>query len=165
MITGRLDVVCNNAGHMVFGPLEAFTPEQLAELYDVNVLSSSASIVLLCAFAEAKSRIVVWVSIRARPWYSPSPHLILQQRRGWMRWRWCRRAAHPLGHRDFHYRSLARSPENNHFAHSGSLPILSASLSMRTDRTKTSQMNVMKGLWPATIVTTGSGCTAVGEES
>lgn len=37
---GRLDVVVHNAGHMVFGPLEAFTPEQLAELYDVNVLST-----------------------------------------------------------------------------------------------------------------------------
>src|SRR3954453_12803700 len=33
----RLDVVVHNAGHMVFGPAEAFTPEQLAELYDVNV--------------------------------------------------------------------------------------------------------------------------------
>jgi NAD(P)-dependent dehydrogenase (short-subunit alcohol dehydrogenase family) len=37
---GRLDVVMHNAGHMVFGPAEAFTPEQLAELYDVNVLST-----------------------------------------------------------------------------------------------------------------------------
>ena len=37
---GRLDVVTHNAGHMVFGPAEAFTPEQLAELYDVNVLST-----------------------------------------------------------------------------------------------------------------------------
>src|ERR1700747_1493228 len=37
---GRLDVVIHNAGHMVFGPAEAFTPEQLAELYDVNVLST-----------------------------------------------------------------------------------------------------------------------------
>src|SRR5262245_19400291 len=27
---GRLDVVVHNAGHMVFGPAEAFTPEQLA---------------------------------------------------------------------------------------------------------------------------------------
>src|SRR5439155_12243104 len=27
----RLDVVIHNAGHMVFGPAEAFTPEQLAE--------------------------------------------------------------------------------------------------------------------------------------
>jgi len=37
---GRLDVVIHNAGHMVFGPAEAFSPEQFAELYDVNVLST-----------------------------------------------------------------------------------------------------------------------------
>jgi NADP-dependent 3-hydroxy acid dehydrogenase YdfG len=37
---GRLDVVIHNAGHMAFGPAESFTPEQLAELYDVNVLST-----------------------------------------------------------------------------------------------------------------------------
>jgi NAD(P)-dependent dehydrogenase (short-subunit alcohol dehydrogenase family) len=37
---GRLDVVVHNAGHMVLGPTEAFTPEQLAEIYDVNVLST-----------------------------------------------------------------------------------------------------------------------------
>ena len=36
----RLDVVIHNAGHMVFGPAEAFTPEQLAELFDINVLST-----------------------------------------------------------------------------------------------------------------------------
>ena len=36
----RLDTVIHNAGHMVFGPTEAFTPEQLAGLYDVNVLST-----------------------------------------------------------------------------------------------------------------------------
>jgi NAD(P)-dependent dehydrogenase (short-subunit alcohol dehydrogenase family) len=37
---GRLDVLIHNAGHMVFGPAEAFTPGQLAELYDVNVLGT-----------------------------------------------------------------------------------------------------------------------------
>jgi len=37
---GRLDVIVHNAGHMVFGPAEAFAPEQLADLYDVNVLST-----------------------------------------------------------------------------------------------------------------------------
>src|SRR4051812_1085129 len=37
---GRLDVVVHNAGHMVLGPTEAFTPEQLAAVYDVNVLST-----------------------------------------------------------------------------------------------------------------------------
>jgi NAD(P)-dependent dehydrogenase (short-subunit alcohol dehydrogenase family) len=37
---GRLDVVVHNAGHMASGPAEAFTPEQFAELYDVNVLGA-----------------------------------------------------------------------------------------------------------------------------
>jgi NAD(P)-dependent dehydrogenase (short-subunit alcohol dehydrogenase family) len=37
---GRIDVVVHNAGHMVFGPAEAFTPEQYAELFDVNVLGT-----------------------------------------------------------------------------------------------------------------------------
>lgn len=36
----RIDTVVHNAGHMVFGPSEAFTPEQLADVYDINVLST-----------------------------------------------------------------------------------------------------------------------------
>lgn len=37
---GPIDVVVHNAGHMSTGPTEAFTPEQLAQLYDTNVLST-----------------------------------------------------------------------------------------------------------------------------
>jgi NAD(P)-dependent dehydrogenase (short-subunit alcohol dehydrogenase family) len=37
---GRIDVVMHNAGHMVYGPSEAFTPEQLAQLFDTNVLGT-----------------------------------------------------------------------------------------------------------------------------
>jgi len=37
---GRLDAVVHNAGHMVFGAAEAFTPEQFAAAYDVNVLGT-----------------------------------------------------------------------------------------------------------------------------
>ena len=37
---GRLDVIVHNAGHMVFGPAEAFTPDQLMQQYDVNVLGA-----------------------------------------------------------------------------------------------------------------------------
>lgn len=37
---GQLDVLIHNAGHMTFGPTEAFTPEQLAHVYDVNVLGT-----------------------------------------------------------------------------------------------------------------------------
>ncbi|NYT84305.1 SDR family oxidoreductase [Pollutimonas harenae] len=36
----RLDVLVHNAGHMVFGPAEAFTSEQYAQLYDVNVIGT-----------------------------------------------------------------------------------------------------------------------------
>ena len=38
--TGRLDVVVHNAGHIVLSPTEAFTPEQLASVYDTNTIST-----------------------------------------------------------------------------------------------------------------------------
>jgi NAD(P)-dependent dehydrogenase (short-subunit alcohol dehydrogenase family) len=38
--SGRIDVLVHNAGHMMFGPAEAFTPEQFAQQYDVNVLGT-----------------------------------------------------------------------------------------------------------------------------
>ncbi|WP_129311506.1 SDR family NAD(P)-dependent oxidoreductase [Streptomyces sp. L2] len=37
---GRVDVVVHYAGHMVLGPAEAFTVDQLADVYDINVLST-----------------------------------------------------------------------------------------------------------------------------
>lgn len=37
---GRVDVIMHNAGHMVLGPTEAFTPEHIAEVYDTNVIST-----------------------------------------------------------------------------------------------------------------------------
>ncbi len=60
---GRLDVIIHNAGHMVFGPAEAFTPEQLAELYDVNVLSTQrVNRAALPQLRKQKKGLVVWVS-------------------------------------------------------------------------------------------------------
>ena len=60
---GRLDVVIHNAGHMVFGPAEAFTPEQLAELYDVNVLSTQrVNRAALPQLRKQRNGLVVWVS-------------------------------------------------------------------------------------------------------
>src|ERR1700716_1495519 len=60
---GRLDVVIHNAGHMVFGPAEAFTPEQLAELYDVNVLSTQRiNRAALPQLRKQRRGLVVWVS-------------------------------------------------------------------------------------------------------
>ncbi len=37
---GRLDTIVHNAGHMVFGPAEAFTPDQYIQQYDVNVMGA-----------------------------------------------------------------------------------------------------------------------------
>ncbi len=59
----RLDVVVHNAGHMVFGPAEAFTPEQLAELYDINVLSTQrVNRAALPQLRKQKQGLVLWVS-------------------------------------------------------------------------------------------------------
>jgi NAD(P)-dependent dehydrogenase (short-subunit alcohol dehydrogenase family) len=61
--TGRIDVLIHNAGHMVFGPAEAFTPEQFAELYDVNVLSTQrVNRAVLPQLRKQKQGLVVWIS-------------------------------------------------------------------------------------------------------
>jgi NAD(P)-dependent dehydrogenase (short-subunit alcohol dehydrogenase family) len=61
--SGRIDVVIHNAGHMAFGPAEAFTPEQYAQLYDVNVLSTQrVNRAVLPHLREQKQGLVVWVS-------------------------------------------------------------------------------------------------------
>ncbi|HEY1743173.1 MAG TPA: SDR family oxidoreductase [Granulicella sp.] len=60
---GRLDVVVHNAGHMVFGPAEAFTPEQLGELYDINVLSTQrVNRAALPQLRKQKQGLVLWLS-------------------------------------------------------------------------------------------------------
>ena len=58
-----LDVVVHNAGHMVYGPTEAFTPEQLAALYDINVLSTQrVNRAALPQLRKQRRGLLVWVS-------------------------------------------------------------------------------------------------------
>ena len=60
---GHIDVLIHNAGHMVTGPAEAFTPGQLAELYDVNVLSTQrVNRAALPGMRRRGQGLVVWVS-------------------------------------------------------------------------------------------------------
>jgi NAD(P)-dependent dehydrogenase (short-subunit alcohol dehydrogenase family) len=60
---GRIDVLIHNAGHMVFGPAEAFTPEQYAALYDVNVLSTQrVNRAVLPHLRRQRQGLLVWVS-------------------------------------------------------------------------------------------------------
>jgi NAD(P)-dependent dehydrogenase (short-subunit alcohol dehydrogenase family) len=74
---GRVDVLIHNAGHTVFGPAEAFTPEQLAELYDVNVLSTQrVNRAFLPYLRKQRRGLVMWVSSSsaaggAPPYFAP----------------------------------------------------------------------------------------------
>jgi len=59
---GRLDVLVHNAGHMVFGPTEAFTPEQLAQLYEVNVIGTQrVNRVALPHLRKQGRALMIWV--------------------------------------------------------------------------------------------------------
>ncbi|MGH8061156.1 MAG: SDR family oxidoreductase [Pseudoxanthomonas sp.] len=60
---GRIDVVVHNAGHMSSGPAEAFTAEQFAHLYDVNVLSAQrVNRAALPHLRAQKQGLLVWIS-------------------------------------------------------------------------------------------------------
>jgi NAD(P)-dependent dehydrogenase (short-subunit alcohol dehydrogenase family) len=73
----RLDTVIHNAGHMVFGPAEAFTPEQFAAAYYVNVLGTQrVNRVALPILRRQGRGLVVWVSSTSTrggtpPWLAP----------------------------------------------------------------------------------------------
>ena len=58
----HLDVVVHNVGHMVLGPSEAFTPEQLTSVYDTNVVGAQR--VNRAALPHLRARgsgLLVWV--------------------------------------------------------------------------------------------------------
>jgi NAD(P)-dependent dehydrogenase (short-subunit alcohol dehydrogenase family) len=58
----RVDVVIHNAGHMVLGPTEAFTPEQIAAVYDTNVLSTQrVNRAVLPVMRAQRDGLVLWV--------------------------------------------------------------------------------------------------------
>ena len=75
---GRLDVVIHNAGHMVFGAAEAFTPEQLMQVASTALHSHN------CA-----SRKMDWFSGSEAPAHAEAlrhtSHLTSRQRRLWTR--------------------------------------------------------------------------------
>ena len=60
---GRLHLVIHNASHMGFGSSEAFTPEQLAQLNDTNLLSTlRVNRAALTHFRKQRKGLVDWVS-------------------------------------------------------------------------------------------------------
>ena len=60
---GQLDVIMHNAGHMSFGPAEAFTAEQFAQLYDINVLSTQRVNRAALPYLRKQGKgLVLWIS-------------------------------------------------------------------------------------------------------
>jgi len=60
---GRLDVVVHNAGHLVTGPTEAFTPEEIARVFDTNVLGTQrVNKAVLPQMRAQQSGLMLWVS-------------------------------------------------------------------------------------------------------
>ena len=59
---GRLDVVVHNAGHLAIGPAEAFTPEEMAHAFDVNVLGSQrVNRAALPRLRAQQSGLLLWI--------------------------------------------------------------------------------------------------------
>ncbi|MFD3521700.1 SDR family oxidoreductase [Streptomyces sp. NPDC058653] len=60
--TGGIDVIVHNAGHMVTGPTEAFTPEELMAVYDTNVLGTQRVNRSLLPHLRAQGHgLVLWI--------------------------------------------------------------------------------------------------------
>lgn len=60
---GQIDVIVHNAGHMVLGPAEAFTAEQLAAIYDTNVLGAQrVNRAALPGMRAQGSGLLLWVA-------------------------------------------------------------------------------------------------------
>lgn len=60
---GRLDVVVHNAGHLVVGPAEAFTPEEMIAVLDTNFLGAQrVNRAALPVMRRQEAGLLVWVS-------------------------------------------------------------------------------------------------------
>ena len=60
---GRLDVVVHNAGHLVIGPTEAYTPEEISKVFDTNFLGTQrVNKAVLPVMRAQRQGLVLWVS-------------------------------------------------------------------------------------------------------
>ena len=60
---GRLDVVMQNAGHLVMGPTEAFTPEEIMKVFDTNFLGAQrVNRAALPQLRQQEHGLMVWIS-------------------------------------------------------------------------------------------------------
>jgi NAD(P)-dependent dehydrogenase (short-subunit alcohol dehydrogenase family) len=59
----QLDVVVHNAGQIIYGPAEAFTPEQLAQLYETNIVSTQrVNRAVVPQLRKQGQGLLIWIS-------------------------------------------------------------------------------------------------------
>ncbi|MFF3559585.1 SDR family NAD(P)-dependent oxidoreductase [Streptomyces sp. NPDC002574] len=74
---GRIDCVVHTMGPVPRGPVESFTPYQLAQIYDANVLSTQrVNRAVLPQMRERQDGLLVWVVSRGDP-ADEAPYLAL----------------------------------------------------------------------------------------
>mgnify|MGYP001361162997 CR=1 FL=1 len=60
---GRIDVVMQNAGHLMVGPSEAFTPEEMMKVFDTNLFGAQrVNRAVLPYMRKQESGLVLWIS-------------------------------------------------------------------------------------------------------
>lgn len=60
---GKIDVLIHNAGHLVLGPTEAFTPEEIVKVFDTNVLGSQrVNRAVLPLMRKQEAGLLLWIS-------------------------------------------------------------------------------------------------------
>ncbi|GAB7542283.1 SDR family oxidoreductase [Cupriavidus sp. 8B] len=60
---GRIDVVMQNAGHLVVGPAEAFTPEEMMRVFDTNLFGAQrVNRAALPCLRKQEAGLMLWVS-------------------------------------------------------------------------------------------------------
>ncbi len=60
---GRIDVVMQNAGHLVVGPAEAFTPEEMMRVFDTNLFGAQrVNRAALPYLRKQEAGLMLWVS-------------------------------------------------------------------------------------------------------
>jgi NAD(P)-dependent dehydrogenase (short-subunit alcohol dehydrogenase family) len=60
---GRLDVVMQNVGHLVIGPTEAFTPEEMMTVFDTNLFGAQRiNRAVLPQLRKQESGLMLWIS-------------------------------------------------------------------------------------------------------
>ena len=69
---GPIDVVIHTAGPAMLGPAESFTPFQLSELYDINVLSTQrVNRAVLPKMRERREGLLIWTGPSVEPDATP----------------------------------------------------------------------------------------------